>query len=352
MKTKVILSTLLASTLAAVAAVAPAETQAQESDAKAILKAMSDYVGSQKTMQLAFDSDIEVITPQLEKIQFTNSGEALLSRPDKLHAHRVGGYSDVALFFDGKTVRYLRKACQRLRTVRCPGQRGPADRGPAGRAMASRCPVPTCSCPIHMIVLVAGVQEAKYIGHGVIDGVTCEHLAFRNFDTDWQLWVEVGERPIPRKLVITSKTLNSAPQYTLRVKEWKTGIEPSPDDFTFTPPANAKMLDPMRSSNSMSCRRMHRKEKIHETHHMQNLAHNCSWLLSVWLWNGDIRTDPESGLDATRKHSAADPPHRSAMPVWPDALPWGPGRRALALLPVSAPELPEWVSHPGTGAAP
>jgi len=49
--------------------------------------------------------------------------------------------------------------------------------------------------------LVAGVNEAKYIGRGVIDERECEHLAFRNFDTDWQLWVEVGKNPVPRKLV-------------------------------------------------------------------------------------------------------------------------------------------------------
>jgi hypothetical protein len=92
--------------------------------------------------------------------------------------------------------------------------------------------------------LVAGVLEAKYIGRGIIDGRECEHLAFRNFDTDWQLWVEVGERPIPRKMVITSKTLNGAPQYTLRVKEWTTGIEPAAGAFSFTPPAGAKQLSP------------------------------------------------------------------------------------------------------------
>lgn len=38
----------------------------QGSDAKSILKAMSDYVASQKTIEVTFDSDIEVITPQLE----------------------------------------------------------------------------------------------------------------------------------------------------------------------------------------------------------------------------------------------------------------------------------------------
>jgi hypothetical protein len=78
----------------------------------------------------------------------------------------------------------------------------------------------------------------------MIDGRECEHLAFRNFDTDWQLWVEVGDRPIPRKMVITSKTINNAPQYTLRVKEWRTDIEPDPDAFAFAPPPGAEKLSP------------------------------------------------------------------------------------------------------------
>ena len=95
--------------LVAILAAAPVVSLAQEGDAKAILKAMSDYVGSQQTIQLTFDSDIEVITPQLEKIQFTNSGGALLSRPDKLRAHRIRGYAEVEMVFDGKTVSVLGK---------------------------------------------------------------------------------------------------------------------------------------------------------------------------------------------------------------------------------------------------
>ena len=45
--------------------------------------------------------------------------------------------------------------------------------------------------------LMQGVIDGKHIGQGVIDGVECEHLAFRNADTDWQIWVETGARPIP-----------------------------------------------------------------------------------------------------------------------------------------------------------
>jgi len=32
-------------------------------------------------------------------------------------------------------------------------------------------------------------------------GVECEHLAFRGHVTDWQLWIETGAKPVPRKYV-------------------------------------------------------------------------------------------------------------------------------------------------------
>jgi hypothetical protein len=221
----------------------PALAQSQGSEAQSILKAMSDYVSGQKTIELTFDSDIEVITPQLEKIQFTNSGEALLRRPDKLRAHRVGGYADVALYFDGKTVSVFGKHLNGYAQFEAPGS---VDHLIATLRAGHGVALPGADLLLSNAydVLVAGVQEAKHIGRGVIDGRECEHLAFRNFDTDWQLWVEVGEKPIPRKLVITSKTLNNAPQYTLRVKVWKTGVEAAPDAFVFVPPAGTEKLSP------------------------------------------------------------------------------------------------------------
>jgi hypothetical protein len=243
MKTKGVLFAMLAATFLATLTAAPVMAQPQASDAKAILKAMSDYVSSQKTIELTLDSDIEVITPQLEKIQFTNSGEMLLSRPDKVRAHRVGGYADVALCFDGKTVSVFGKHINGYAQFDAPGT---VDHLIEALRQGHGVALPGADLLLSNAydALVAGVKEAKHIGRGVVDGRECEHLAFRNFDTDWQLWVEVGEKPIPRKLVITSKTLNSAPQYTLRVKSWKTGVQPAPDAFAFVPPDGAQKLNP------------------------------------------------------------------------------------------------------------
>ena len=97
-------------------------------------------------------------------------------------------------------------------------------------------------------VLMADVIEGKHIGQGVVDGVECEHLAFRNADTDWQIWVETGAKPIPRKYVITSKAVAGAPQYALRIKDWKTDAAIGADAFAFKPEADAKKIaiDAMR----------------------------------------------------------------------------------------------------------
>src|SRR5262245_58750168 len=91
--------------------------------------------------------------------------------------------------------------------------------------------------------LTAGVIDSKHIGQGVIDGIECEHLAFRTMDVDWQLWVEIGGRPIPRKYVITSKAVTGAPQYTLRIKDWKPHVQAATDAFTFKPPADARKVE-------------------------------------------------------------------------------------------------------------
>ena len=222
---------------------AGSEIRAQAGDAKAALKSMTDYLGGLKTIELTYDSDLEIITPQLEKIQFASSGEILLARPDRLRAHRMGGFSDVDLVFDSKTVSILGRNVNGYAQIESPGtvdQLVAALRSGLGVALPGADLLLTNAYE----TLAAGILEAKWMGPGVIDGRECEHLAFRNFDTDWQLWVETGDRPIPRKMVITSKTVNGAPQYTLRVKSWKGDVAPAADAFAFAVPAGAKKLDP------------------------------------------------------------------------------------------------------------
>ena len=216
---------------------------AQENDALSILKRMADYMAAQQTLAIRFDSSIEVITPQLEKIQFTNSGQALLSRPNRLFAHRMGGYSDVALSFDGQQVSILARDRNAYAQFEGPTS---VDELLEALSVGHGVALPGADLLLSYSyeALAEDIMEAKHIGRGVVGGRECEHLAFRNFDTDWQLWVEVGDRPAPCKMVITSKTLNSAPQYTLLITGFRSGVMPNPGAFAFRPPAGAQQLDP------------------------------------------------------------------------------------------------------------
>ena len=213
-----------------------------EDDAAKILKAMTDYTAGQKSISATFDSDIEVITPDLQKLQFTSSGQIKLERPDKLSVKRIGGYTDVDLVFDGKTVSVYgnnAKAYVQADAAGTIDQLIDRLQSTAGGAMPGTDLLLTNSFD----ELTATTIEAKHIGQGVIDGVECEHLAFRGVDTDWQIWIESGARPIPRKYVITSKTLAGAPQYSLKIKEWKTDVPAEADTYVFKPPADAKKAD-------------------------------------------------------------------------------------------------------------
>jgi hypothetical protein len=211
-------------------------------DSATLLKAMVDYTAAQKSISASFDSDIEVITSELQKIQFSSSGQLRMARPDKLRIQRTGGYADVEMVYDGKTFSLYGNNAKAYVQADLPGTVDDlidAIQMRTGGAMPG-----TDLLLSHAFEqLTSDVEMSEHIGQGVVDGVECEHLAFRGHDTDWQIWIQTGAQPIPRKYVITSKTLAGAPQYTLRIKDWKTDPIADADAFAFKPPAGATKVD-------------------------------------------------------------------------------------------------------------
>jgi len=214
--------------------------RADESASK-ILKAMSDYVGSQKIISAAFDSDIEVLTPELQKIQFDSSGRFLLNRPDKMIVSRTGGYTDVELVFDGKQLSLAGKNANVFMQTDFSGTIDQVVDHLYNKfdAMLPGMDLLTTNSDKE---LMTDMVDVRHIGRGVVDGVECEHLAARGIDTDWQIWIEAGAQPVPRKYVLTSKTMVGAPQYTLRIRDWKTDVKVADDAFTFKPQKDASKV--------------------------------------------------------------------------------------------------------------
>jgi hypothetical protein len=211
-------------------------------NAKALLKAMSDYLATQKTLSLSYDSIFEVVSKDHQKLQLATSGTVELSRPDKLHTTRKTGFSDTEMVYDGKTVSFLGKGQNAYIQAAAPGTidtlidqlRDKFHRQLPGADLLQSGVYDE---------LMTDVTDIKDLGSGVIGGEECDHLAFRAKDTDWQIWIAQGAQPHPCRYVITSKDVDQAPQFTMEIREWKAGVAAPASDFSFTPPAGARKLD-------------------------------------------------------------------------------------------------------------
>ena len=84
-------------------------------------------------------------------------------------------------------------------------------------------------------------QSAYYVGTATIDGTATDHYAFREADVDWELWIQQGDQPLPRKLVIVDRTDPARPTFTSRLS-WRVNPTFADSDFTFVPDANAKRI--------------------------------------------------------------------------------------------------------------
>jgi hypothetical protein len=220
--------------------VAASPNSGDPAEARRILKSMSDYMAGQQNLSARFDVSMEIITPQIETIQFVASGDIMLNRPNNLRVHRTGGYNDIQLFSNGQTATIVDTDRHSYASLPSPGTTDQLInllQQQHGIAMPAADLLLTNSYD----ELMRDVLTAAHIGLGVVDGVECNHLAFRNADVDWQIWIRTGDRPLPCRYVITSKTIAGGPQYEVTFHDWV--VNPAtPGAFTYAPPSGSTQV--------------------------------------------------------------------------------------------------------------
>lgn len=217
------------------------EVRAGENEARALLKGMSDYLAAQQAIAFDYDATYEVVTKDGQKLGLASSGTVTLNRPNRIRATRTGGFVDVETVFDGTTFTLLGRNANAYTQIDLPGT---VDhlidelRDTYGR------PLPAAdlltSKPYE--ALMEEVVDVKDLGSGVIGGIECDWLAFRTKEVDWQIWIAQGERPYPCRYVITTKQVDHSPQYTIDVRNWRTG-DGAKGNFDFESPAGATKIE-------------------------------------------------------------------------------------------------------------
>ncbi|WP_258159646.1 DUF2092 domain-containing protein [Rhizobium sp. TH2] len=228
----------------------PAQAQdAIEPEANAILKAMTEHLKSLKEFSVDYDTDHEVVDADGQKLQLSATGMISLSRSSGFLMTRQGPLADMEVIFDGKTITLFGKALNVYGQLDSPGPsideavgefRTATGLDATGADLLASDPYP---------VLTEGVTSGRVVGVGFVDGVECDHLAFRTDLVDWQIWISHSDKPLPVKYVITTKWVTGAPQYTLRLSGWTTD-KIDPKLFSFTPPADAKRLESIEADET------------------------------------------------------------------------------------------------------
>jgi len=222
-------------------ATTPQQALADQADAERLLKGMSDYLADQKAISFDYDTNLEIVTTDLQKLALASSGAITVNQPDKIRASRTGGFADVELVFDGKTLTLLGKTANLYGQAEVPGTIDQLidELRDNGR------PVPGADLLVSDVydTLMSSAVDLKDLGSGVIGGVECDHLAARTSEVDWQIWIAQGDRPYPCRYVVTSRMVTGAPEYSVDIKNWKAGDEVASVDFAFANTTNAQLKD-------------------------------------------------------------------------------------------------------------
>jgi len=213
-----------------------------EPQAEKLLRRMSDYLAGRQQFTLKAESTLEAVLTSGQKLQYDSPATLMLSRPNKLRAHRKGDLANQEFFYDGKSLTLYNPRENLYATTAAPAT---VDEmlDFAREKLDIIAPAAELLYKNAAEKMLKEASSGFVVGQSIIGSVKCTHLAFRGAEVDWQIWIEDGSRPLPRKFMLTSKQVSGAPQFTVLIRNWDLTAKLTDQEFTFTPPKGAKKIE-------------------------------------------------------------------------------------------------------------
>ena len=91
-----------------------------------------------------------------------------------------------------------------------------------------------------------GTSKQRYLGLHDADGIVCHHLLFVGDAVDWQLWIDADGDPVLRKIVVTYKEIEGAPQHATVITEFVANPPLQDALFAAQLPAGSVRAEPIK----------------------------------------------------------------------------------------------------------
>ena len=91
---------------------------------------------------------------------------------------------------------------------------------------------------------LTGVTSGREVNMVTIGGVRCRHLVFlQPPGIQLELWLEDNDQSLPRRLIVTYRSLPGEPNFVAEMSDWNFSVQPSDVEFKFEPPQGAQQLE-------------------------------------------------------------------------------------------------------------
>jgi hypothetical protein len=210
-------------------------------DAMEALNRMGAYLRTLKAYRIQSDTERDEVLQDGQVATFAGTADLLVETPNRMRADITNDRKARMFFYDGRTFTLFAPRMAYYATVPVPGTLLQL-----ANTIEEKYGI---EFPLVDLILwgtdqstIDQIRAARDLGPSTIEGTSCQHYAFRQEGLDWQLWLQLGPNPLPRKLVLTTLTDEARPRYT-SVFRWDLAPAYNEETFTFVPPENARKID-------------------------------------------------------------------------------------------------------------
>ena len=177
--------------------------------------------------------------PNGEPLHIFHTLKVTVRRPNRLLVERIGDDGTGKLVYDGKTLFVYLADENKYASIPVPD----TIQGMMETAMGKLgvdFPLADFLTEAPNKAFLTGVTSGGEVNTVTIDGTPCRHLFFfQPPGIELELWVENNDRSLPRRLIVTYRSLPGQPNFIAEFSDWNFSIQPSDADFAFQPPPGA-----------------------------------------------------------------------------------------------------------------
>ncbi len=179
-----------------------------------------------------------------EPLHIFHTLKVTMQRPNHLLVDVTGDDGSTKLVFDGKTTVVYSAAQNKYASIAVPEGTIEGMMKEAVGHLGVDFPLADFLSEAPAKAFLTGVTTGRVVNTVTIDGAPYDHLFFSQPPgIELELWLSKNDQSLPRRLIVTYRSLPGQPNFIAEFSDWNLNIHPSDADFVFQPPAGAAQVE-------------------------------------------------------------------------------------------------------------